>query len=180
MSEPFIAQVQMWANTFSPRGWTGCYGQLLSISQNTALFSLIGTIYGGDGRTTMGVPKLCGRAPVGFGRGPGLSNYRLGEWGGAQGITLQPSQLPVHNHGKLHAAQEPGEAAVADASTVLGVRQQGGTFESAFAPLDASTSSDMADNAISTTGGGQAHENRQPYIALRFEMALIGIYPSRN
>lgn len=180
MSEPFIAQVQMWANTYSPRGWTGCFGQTLQISQNTALYSLIGTFYGGDGRTTMGVPNLKGRVPLGFGMGPGLINYQLGQRGGGENITLQSSQLPEHNHGKLRAAYELGEAAVADASTVLGVRQQAGQVKSAYASFDELTSSDMSDSAISTTGLGQAHENRQPYIALRFEMALIGVYPSRN
>ena len=174
MSEPFIAEVRIFAGNFAPRGWAFCNGQLLPISQNTALFSLIGTTYGGDGRTTVGLPNLQGRAPMHPGRGPGLTQRRLGETGGAAQVTLTEQQMPQHTH-QLRAVSEDGEE-----------NAPAGNYTAATEPnrriyrtnLDGLTP--MANEALQGAGDGQPHDNRQPSLVLNFIIALVGIYPSRG
>ena len=171
MSEPFIAEIRAVPYQFAPRGWAFCDGQLVPISQNTALFSLIGTTYGGDGRTTTALPNLQGRFPMHPGRGPGLTLRRLGEKGGSDSVTLTESQIPSHNHGLIAVANDansvdPSNRAYAVSATR--VYQAPGTVV------------DMAANSISNSGGGQSHNNLQPYLVLNFIIALQGLYPSRS
>lgn len=172
MSEPFVAEIRIFAGNFAPRGWAFCNGQLLPISQNTALFSLIGTTYGGDGRTTTALPDLQGRAPMHPGRGPGLTSRRLGEKSGAETATLSAAQMPNHKH-------------LAKASSDLSKEQKpGGNIWSKTQDQDAyrSTSSytNLSSQSIEQIGGGQAHNNMQPYLAINYIIALTGLYPSRS
>lgn len=172
MSEPFIAEVRIFAGNFAPRGWAFCSGQLLPISQNTALFSIIGTTYGGDGRTTTGLPNLQGRAPMHPGRGPGLTSRRLGERGGNANTQLSEAQMPGHKH---HMQANTELANTTDTSN-----SQLSTAEphQIYGPLtDTET---MAPQAVANAGNGQGHNNLQPYLGLNFIIALIGLYPSRS
>lgn len=175
MAEPFIAQVQIFPYNFAPRGWAFCDGQLLPISQNTALFSLIGTTYGGDGKTTMGLPNLQGRAVVCPGRGPGLSTYQLGQRGGTETVTLSEAQMAAHPH-TMRAAPDPGDLNAP--STQRSLARSSGAFayqQNATANLGA-----MAAQALpNSAGGSQPHNNMEPYLTLNFCIALQGIYPSR-
>ena len=173
MSEPFIAEIRIFAGNFAPRGWAFCNGQLLPISQNTALFSLIGTIYGGDGRTTTALPNLQGRAPMHPGRGPGLSERRLGENGGVETVTLTEAQMPNHNH-LWRVSGDDGEEQ-SPANNYLAVLP---TPPNIFAP--AANVQPMAAGIIQSTGGNQPHNNMQPFLSLNFIIALVGLYPSRS
>lgn len=172
MSEPFIAEIRIFAGNFAPRGWAFCNGQLLPISQNTALFSLIGTTYGGDGRTTMALPDLQGRAPMHPGRGPGLSSRSLGESSGVETVTLTEAEVPNHTHA-MNASPSPGEAPSAAGNALA--RGVGGSLYGNAASLV-----DLASQALPSAGGGQAHNNMQPFLAMNFIIALVGLYPSRS
>jgi microcystin-dependent protein len=169
MSEPFIAEIKIWAGNFAPRGYAYCDGQLLPISQNTALFSLIGTIYGGDGRTTTALPNLMGRAPMHPGRGPGLTQRRLGERTGTENVTLNVSEMPSHSQSLVAETDEPGEEN--DPSEIY-LAQAG-----VYAP--AANLQNMHGSTLDNQGSGDAHNNMQPYLALSFIIAVTGIYPSR-
>lgn len=174
MSDPFIAEIRIFAGNFAPRNWAFCNGQLLPISQNTALFSLIGTTYGGDGRTTTALPNLQGRAPMHPGRGPGLTNRRLGERAGVTTATLTEAQMPNHNHNLVaspNPAEDPGPAGNSFARSVGGTAYQSDTTNNLVA-LDADT--------MPSVGGLGAHNNHQPYLGLNFIIALQGTYPSRS
>ena len=178
MSEPFIAEIKIFAGNFAPRGWAFCNGQLLPIAQNTALFSLIGTTYGGDGRTTTALPDLQGRAPMHPGRGPGLTSRRLGQKGGAESITLSEAQMPSHNH-SITADANPGGFGGGGADSPDPV----GHFlasTSGSGQFYASGTADSSMAATTTTGGGAAHNNDQPFLAMNFIIALVGLYPSRS
>lgn len=177
MSEPFIGEIRLFGGNFAPRGWSFCHGQLLPIPENTALFSLLGTTYGGDGRSTFALPNLQGRAPMGPGRGPGLTDRRLGEQVGAPTETLSEQQLPAHNHpmqGSSTVATEDGETT--PGGHVLGTDEE--EEAQVFHPPD--TMQDFASTAISSFGGGQAHDNVQPHIAMNYIIAMVGLYPSRS
>jgi microcystin-dependent protein len=169
MSEPFIAEIRIFAGNFAPRGWAFCDGQLLPIAQNTALFSLIGTTYGGDGRTTTALPDLEGRAPMHAGRGPGLTTRRLGDKAGAESVVLAESQIPSHSH-PLVGTQED-----VDASSPVG--NYLATGNDLYSTSNGAT---LAGSSLPNTGGSQAHNNMQPYLALNFIIALVGVYPSRS
>ena len=172
MSEPFIAEIRIFPYTFAPRGWANCDGQLLPISQNTALFALVGTIYGGDGRTTFGLPNLKGRGAMHPGRGPGLTSRRLGERGGVEEVTLSEAQMADHTHA-MQASTSVGNQA-GPAGGVF-ARPQGAL------PYHAATNLvDLNDAALLAKGGGQGHLNEQPFLTLRFCIALQGIFPSRS
>ena len=182
MSEPFIGQIMLFAGNFAPRGWATCDGQILSIAQNTALFSILGTTYGGNGQTTFALPDLRGRAAIHQGQGPGLSQYSMGEVGGAETVTLIAPQMPAHNHtatltvnaaaSPLSASDDPTNAVPAGAS---------GQNVYAGAP-DGSTkmNAGMATAVINPAGGSQPHENRHPYLCMTYCIALEGIFPSRG
>jgi microcystin-dependent protein len=173
MSEPFVGEVRMFAGNFAPRGWAFCDGQLLAVSQNDALFSLLGTIYGGDGRTTFGLPDLRGRIPIHAGHGPGLSERRLGAKGGAEKVTLTVNQLPSHTH-NFQASQDfanqtnPQDLFVAQSSLVDLYVQ------------DSLPTENMASDSIDSVGGSRSHTNLQPFLCINFIIALFGIYPSRH
>ena len=169
MSEPFIGQITLFAGNFAPRGWAFCSGQILPIAQNTALFSILGTTFGGNGQTTFALPDLRGRVPVHPGQGPGLSNVVLGERGGAETAVLNVNQLPAHNH--LAGGTQGAAASTRPAGNVPSA---GGSY----APTpDGST---MNANFIRPTGGNQPFGIRQPYLGVNFIIALEGIFPSRN
>lgn len=170
MSEPFIAEIRIFAGNFAPRSWAFCNGQLLPIAQNTALFSLIGTTYGGDGRTTTALPNLQGRAPMHNGRGPGLTSRRLGERGGVETVTLSEAQMPNHDHA-LRASSEDGDS-LNPGSQVIGA---GNAMFAPSANLGA-----MENAALPAAGSGQSHNNLQPLLTLNFIIALQGVYPSRS
>lgn len=171
MSEPFIAEIRIWAGNFAPRGWAFCDGQLLPVSQNTALFSLIGTTYGGDGRSTTALPNLKGRAPMHPGRGPGLTDRRLGQRGGTETVTLTEAEMPNHAHTLLGSGPASQNVPTnAGHATNPSVRQYA-------APNNLV---DTADTALGNTGGSQAHNNMQPFLTLSFIIALVGLYPSRS
>ncbi len=165
--EPFLGQIVMFAGNFAPRGWAFCDGQLLPISQNSALFSILGTTYGGDGRTTFALPDLRGRVPVHQGNGPGLSDRRLGSKGGAETVTLNTNQIPSHNHSLNISNNNHGQKP--NSSQVLG--------PSAF---DDDPSVTLKSSSIGNSGGGQPHNNMQPFGCVNFIIALQGTFPSRS
>lgn len=170
-SEPFIGEIMWVGYTFCPRGWAEANGQLLPISQNTALFSLYGTTYGGDGRTTFALPDLRGRTSVHTGQGPGLSNYAQGSRGGQEEVTLAVDNLPAHNHA-INASS--GATDKNAAGSIPGSPKQR-IYDS---PLSASATWDAS--AVGMTGNGTSHENRAPFLTLRACVALVGIFPSRS
>jgi len=177
MSEPFIAEIRIFAGNFAPRGWAFCDGQLLPIAQNTALFSLVGTTYGGDGRTTFGLPNLKGRAPMHPGRGPGLTDRRLGQTGGVETVTLTETQMPSHTH-TAQVTTQPGNEDDPQADAVLGAGPTAATklYGASGSTLDGT----MAGPALPNFGGSAAHSNMQPYLVLEYIIALQGLYPSRS
>jgi len=174
--DPFLGEIRMFAGNFAPRGWALCDGQLLPISNNTALFSLLGTTYGGDGRTTFALPDLRGRAPIHAGQGPGLTNKTLGQKGGEETVLLTVNQLPSHTH----TAQINADSTVATSDIPKGAlpaRNAGSTPQYGNTPNTALSANSIS---INTVGGNQAHPNMQPYITINYIIALQGIYPSRN
>lgn len=171
--DPLLGEVKLFAGNFPPRGWAFCDGQLLPISQNSALFSILGTIYGGDGRSTFALPDLRGRAPIGPRQGPGLTPYREGQKGGQEYVTLTTNQIPSHSH-SLRATTTVGTSND-PTSKVLGNTD---LFDNEYASVSPNTS--MSSSAIGNTGGGQSHENRQPFLAINYIIALQGVFPSRS
>lgn len=174
MSEPFVGEIRIFAGNFAPRGWAFCDGQLLPISQNTALFSLVGTIYGGDGRTTLALPNLMGRAPLQQGQGPGLSSYSLGQQGGQKEVTLQISEMPSHKH------QARAGSGNNQASPIGNIWSTLGSTRTPPPLYSDSSNTTMSQNALSQNGGGLPHNNMSPYLGLTFIIALVGLYPSRS
>jgi microcystin-dependent protein len=166
MAEPFLSEIRIMSFGFPPKGWALCNGQLLPINQNQALFSLLGTTYGGDGRVNFALPNLQGRIPIHMGNG-----HTLGERGGEQAHTLSISELPAHVHA-LNAANNPADTNTATATTYLG--QAAATYRGATNLVA------MAPNEITNVGGTQAHLNMQPFLVLNFCIALQGIFPSQN
>ncbi len=180
--DPFLAQIMMFGGNFAPRGWAFCDGQLLSINANQALFSLLGTTYGGDGRTTFGLPDLRGRVSMHAGHGPGLSNRNLGQKGGAEHVVLNNTQIPSHNHtgtGKIACNFNPGTPATT-------TNPVNGTFSLADSNIyNTSTPNQyMAENAVNVTtghtGGNLSHTNIQPFTCVNYIIALQGVFPSRS
>jgi microcystin-dependent protein len=173
MSEPFVGEIRMFAGNFAPRGWAFCDGQLLAVSQNDALFSLLGTIYGGDGRTTFGLPDMRGRLPVHFGSGPGLTPRNPGAKFGAEAVILTGNQMPAHNHDLLASnsaglQSDPDDAFLASSPNVRMFRPQ------------PTTGVILDTGSISPVGGNQSHSNVMPFLCVHFIIALVGIYPSRS
>ena len=172
MSEPFVGEIRMFAGNFAPRGWAFCDGQLLAVSQNDALFSLFGTIYGGDGRTTFGLPDMRGRLPIHAGQGPGLSERRLGAKGGAEKVTLTVNQMPSHTH--------PFNASADLASDSNPQGNVPGQSPSIDLYIEDGQTQNLASSAITNTGGSRSHTNLMPFLCINFIVALVGIYPSRH
>jgi microcystin-dependent protein len=171
MSEPFLGMIIIVPYNFAPRGWAFCSGQILPIAQNTALFSLIGTTFGGNGQTTFALPDLRGRWPNSSGQGPGLSSYDLGQVGGTESGTLTINQMPTHNH--LVSASAADADSGKPSGRFLGV-------SSATNFLSATDGTLMAPTVITNTGGNQPFSILQPYLTLNYCIALEGIFPSRN
>ena len=175
MADPFVAEIRMFGGNFAPTGWATCDGQLLPISQNTALFSLLGTFYGGDGKSTFALPNLQGSSPLGQGQGAGLSDYVVGQQGGSQVVTLLQSEIPVHTHalrGNFNAGDvnDPApDRSLARAGTGL-------LYQS-----DTSTNlTGMSQQALSIVGSSQPHNNMSPYLAVTFIIAMQGVFPPRS
>jgi microcystin-dependent protein len=174
--EPFVGEIITFAGNFAPRGYAFCEGQLLAVSQNDALFSLIGTIYGGDGRTTFGLPDLRGRTPLGQGQGPGLSERRLGSKGGVESVTLTENQMPTHGHGGAPPATNNPAISSSPEGNVLAKSLDEIYGEGTSSTLRLAPSS----TEVSAAGGSRSHNNMPPFLALNYCIALVGIYPSRN
>jgi microcystin-dependent protein len=176
MAAPFVAEIRPWACNFAPLGWAFCQGQLLPISQYTALFSLIGTYYGGNGTTTFQLPDLQGRVPMKFGTDPTGNNYAIGEEAGTETITISSTQMPVHTHTFSGTNANSGHARPADGAS-LGTNPQGTFF---YGPSSGSTTTINVGTVSLYSGGNQAHTNLEPFLAINWCIALQGIYPSRN
>jgi microcystin-dependent protein len=179
--DPFLGQISLLACNFAPQGWALCQGQVLSISQNTALFALLGVNFGGDGRTNFQLPDLRGRPPIGFGQGPGLSAYSIGQTGGGETISISSANYPAHSHTLFAAAS----AATGNAPNGLFEAQgqtggRGGTVNLALYSGSGTATTLAAAALTAAPGGGQPHNNLQPYLALNFCIALQGIFPARS
>jgi microcystin-dependent protein len=176
MSDQFVAEIRIFACNFAPTGWALCNGQLLPISQNTALFSLLGTFYGGDGKSTFALPNLQGNAPMHQFQGPGLTDHFLGEEGGVQSVTLLPSEIPSHVH-TVSGSNGPAILQSPASDRVLG-RANNSTYLNTV-PNPPLNLVPMAPQALSVAGGGLPHNNMQPYLTVNFCIALQGIFPPR-
>ena len=173
MADPFVAEIRIFPFNFAPKGWAFCDGQILPISQNTALFSLLGTVYGGDGKSTFALPDIQGQAVMHPGQGQGLSLRDQGEVGGTETVTLLQSEMPAHNHAMQGATQDPALAKAVNPDASWALSQGGGIYQT-------SSNTQLAPAAVGTSGGGGPHNNLQPYLTLNFNIALQGIFPPRN
>lgn len=173
MADPFVAEIRIFPFNFAPRGWAWCDGQLLPLSQNTALFSLLGTTYGGNGQSNFALPDLQGRAPMHPGQGPGLSLHDLGETGGSETVTLLESEIPAHSHAVL-SFNDVGEDRIPGPTESL-ARSTGGNVYGAAASLVP-----LAPQALTPAGGSLPHNNLQPYLTFYFCIALQGVFPPRS
>ena len=173
MADPFVAEIRIFPFNFAPRGWAWCDGQLLPLSQNTALFSLLGTTYGGNGKSNFALPDLQGRAPMHPGQGPGLSLHDLGETGGSETVTLLESEIPSHSHGVTCAQSDatvrlpPGEYPATGTGGILMYQAPGPLVQ-------------LNGNTVTPAGGDQPHNNMQPYLTFYFCIALQGVFPPRT
>src|SRR3954449_4613998 len=172
--DPFVAEIRIFPFNFAPKGWAWCDGQILPLSQNTALFSLLGTTYGGDGKSTFALPDLQGSAPMHPGQGPGLSLHDLGESGGSDTVTLLASETPVHRHDVFAVAADPGDLQAPSATRALARSGAG------FAYVPGAAGATLAPVALAPSGGDQPHNNMQPYLTFNFNIALQGVFPPRS
>ncbi len=172
MADPFVAEIRIFPFNFAPKGWAFCDGQILPISQNTALFSLLGTTYGGDGKSNFALPDMQGNAPMQPGQGPGLSLHDLGETGGSETVTLLESEIPAHSH-SMRAFNDVGEDRIPGPTEAI-ARSTGGLLFAAPGSLVT-----LAPQALTPAGGSQPHNNMQPYLTLNFCIALQGVFPPR-
>ncbi|HZT57416.1 MAG TPA: tail fiber protein [Pyrinomonadaceae bacterium] len=178
MADPFVAEIRIFPFNFAPKGWAFCDGQLLPLSQNTALFSLLGTTYGGDGKSNFALPNMQGNAPMHPGQGPGLSLHDLGETGGSETVSLLESEIPSHSHA-MKASSDSGDQ---------NLPVNNGVGNMLAKPLGRGNSlyittvalAQMNDNALTPSGGDQPHNNMQPYLTLNFCIALQGVFPPRT
>lgn len=179
MSNPFLGQIMLVPYNFAPYGWAFCDGSLLAISQYTALFSLLGTTYGGNGTTNFALPNLQGNVIVGSGQGPGLSLYDLGEAGGTSSVTLLTTEIPSHTHA-VPASASPGHGSTLGPGDALGSGGRGSQPAYATPATQASSPATMAGAVCGSTGGSQPHNNLMPYLVLNYVIAMVGIFPSRS
>lgn len=173
MADPYIGEIRIFAGNFAPRGWAFCNGQLLSIAQNTVLFSLLGTYYGGDGRTTFALPNLQGAAPMHQGAGPGLTPRTIGETGGEDSVTLLASEMPAHTHTVSGSSSSGSQADPTNAVWGTGGRGKPAAY-------NATGDTTMNAQSLALAGSSQPHNNRQPYLALSFIIAMEGLFPPRS
>jgi microcystin-dependent protein len=172
MADPFVAEIRIFPFNFAPKGWAFCDGQILPLSQNTALFSLLGTTYGGDGKSNFALPDMQGNAPMHPGQGPGLSLHDLGETGGSETVSLLESEIPAHSHA-VNASAADGTIGSPNSQLVasgVGVNMYTTSLNAAS----------LNPNAVATAGGDQPHNNLQPYLTLNFNIALQGVFPPRS
>ena len=181
MADPFVAEIRIFPFTFAPRGWAFCDGQLLPLSQNTALFSLLGTTYGGNGKSNFALPNMQGSVPMQQGQGPGLSVRDLGEIGGVETVTLLQSETPIHTHTMQVSSQDASTASPTGAYPAKGLWDAGtgGGLAGSFVPQGAGAITQANLQEISVAGGSLPHNNMQPYLTLNFCIALQGVFPSR-
>jgi microcystin-dependent protein len=175
MADPFVAEIRIFPFNFAPKGWAWCDGQLLPLSQNTALFSLLGTTYGGNGKSNFALPDLQGRAPMHPGQGPGLSLHDLGETGGSETVTLLESEIPSHSH----AMRASNDASTTNAPAGATVSRPFGRGNNLFNTANASLVQ-MAPETLAPAGGDAPHNNLQPYLTFYFCIALQGVFPPRG
>jgi microcystin-dependent protein len=176
MADPFVAEIRIFPFSFAPKGWAFCNGQILPISQNTALFSLLGTIYGGNGQSTFALPNMQGNAPMFFGQGPGLSLHDEGEMSGTETVTLLESEMPAHTH-TARVSNQQGDIQQPTPTTSI-ARPNGALPFVPGSPTPPFVS--MAFEMLTLTGGSGPHNNMQPYITLNFNIALQGVFPPRT
>ena len=174
MADPFVAEIRIFGFNFAPRGWAQCNGQLLPLSQNTALFSLLGTTYGGNGKSNFALPDLQANVPMHPGQGPGLSLYDLGQQGGSQTVTLLESEMPTHNH-MLRASSDDGDQLAPTPARSFARSQDGSTYTASNTGLVP-----LAPQEIAPAGGSLPHNNLMPYVVLNFCIALQGVFPPRS
>lgn len=173
MADPFVAEIRIVGFNFAPTGWATCDGQILPISQNTALFSLLGTNYGGDGRSNFALPNLQGSAPMHTGQGPGLSDRFLGERSGVENVTLLTTEMPIHTHAVRANSQDPADVQAPGPGAYLALSSKGRGYAPAASPAQ------MAVTTIAAAGNSQPHSNMMPYLTMVFIIALQGIFPPR-
>jgi microcystin-dependent protein len=175
MADPFVAEIRIFPFNFAPKGWAFCDGQLLPLSQNTALFSLLGTTYGGNGKSNFALPNMQGNAPMHPGQGPGLSLHDLGETGGSPFVTLLESEIPSHSHA-MRGSSDPSDNFVAVGNMLAKVVGRGNNlYSQTITPLAM-----LNDNALAPAGGDLPHNNMMPYLTLSFCIALQGVFPPRT
>ncbi len=174
MADPFVAEIRIFPFNFAPKGWAWCNGQLMPISQNTALFSLLGTTYGGDGKSTFALPGLQGAAPMHPGQGPGLSLHDLGETGGSETVTLLESEMPAHTHFVM-ANTGSANLQVPSPARSMALSTGGNAYSNSTQNLTG-----FAPQALSPSGGDQPHNNMQPYLTFYYNIALQGVFPPRG
>lgn len=172
MAQPYIGEIRMFAGTFAPAGWMFCSGQLLPISENDALFVVLGTMYGGDGESTFALPNLQSRVPIHAGTGPDGVNYQQGEAAGTESVTLTTQQIPIHNHAALASENTATEAA--PTGLLIGKSTQIDMF------INAQPTDPMNNQSITPVGGSQPHENCQPFLCINYIISLFGLFPSPN
>lgn len=175
MADPFVAEIRIFPFNFPPKGWAWCDGQLMPISQNTALFSLLGTTYGGDGKSNFALPDLQGRAPMHPGQGPGLSLHDLGEEAGSETVTLLESEIPSHTHALRAYPTDPADVQAPQAAVALARSSSGNAYTTNTAGLVS-----MASEMLASAGGGAPHNNLMPYLTFYFCIALQGVFPPRT
>jgi len=175
MADPFVAEIRIFPFNFAPKGWAWCNGQLLPISQNTALFSLLGTTYGGDGKSNFALPNMQGNAPIHAGQGPGLSLYDLGQTGGTETVTLLQSEMPAHPHSMRAHNGDQADHQIPGPTTSIAQSANGNAYQS----TTNSNLTQLADQVLTLAGGSLPHNNMMPYLTLYFNIALQGVFPPR-
>jgi microcystin-dependent protein len=173
MADPFVAEIRVFPFNFAPKGWAWCDGQILPLSQNTALFSLLGTTYGGDGKSNFALPNIQGRVVMHPGQGPGLSLHDLGEEGGSETVTVLESEIPNHPHSLMADTQDAADTNTVGPTASLAKSTGGGLYQAA-------SNATLNAQALAPAGGSQPHNNLQPYLTLYFNIALQGVFPPRS
>jgi microcystin-dependent protein len=172
MADPFVAEIRIFGFNFAPKGWAFCQGQTLPLSQNTALFSLLGTTYGGNGQSNFALPNLQGTAPMFYGQGPGLSLHDIGEMSGTENVTLLQSEMPAHNHQANVVADLSNSGGIPGPQSYLAIAN--------ISTYNSSANTTMSPNELSIAGGSLPHNNMQPYLTLNFCIAMQGVFPPRS